>query len=156
MDKLRLLKSEGVRSVSLNAELYQASLHHDARSTNPRWRALEPVADFMKIFGKDTSPNEISEGENLSVEVTVKMDGRKKGGFIGQRRLDHLADHVVRESSDGFEIITKKGTPIRAEEVLVRKSVSLTIHGNTFDYKAAWHDLGMYLDELKEGGVTEM
>lgn len=154
-DKVKLLQQEGVKSLSLNASLYEATVEYVGRKTT-RMNLLHGVTEeLLSLFAKDDNSalQEIGEMENLSVKLEISFDSRKKGGALGRERLERTAGMLIADDEDGFSIITGNGKRLTANEIRISDKVMLTSHGNSVFRVSACDALEKYLEDLKDSGM---
>ncbi|MDI6797861.1 MAG: hypothetical protein QMD09_13000, partial [Desulfatibacillaceae bacterium] len=134
IDKMKLLQQEGVKKVSLNASLYEATIEYADRKTT-KMNLLHGVAEeVLALFANDSNKElqEIGEMENLSVKLEISFDSRKKGGTLGQKRLEKTAGMLIADDEDkGFTIVTGNGKRLTADEIRISDKVKLDPHGNS-------------------------
>jgi hypothetical protein len=124
VSRLALIKQKGVKSISLAAGAYPATLSLIDRSqTTIRRRLLSVVWDeILGLFAEDDDLKQINEQENLTAEVVLRFDRRKKGGELGQKRLEEFAGMVMDETG-GFKIMTFGKEAITAENITLKKEI---------------------------------
>ncbi|MBT5269670.1 MAG: hypothetical protein HOL70_09530 [Candidatus Marinimicrobia bacterium] len=158
VDKVKLLQQEGVKKVSLNASLYEATMEYTARKTT-KMNLLHGVAEeVIALFAKGDNKElkEIGEMENLSVKLEISFDSRKKGGDLGRKRLEKTADMLIADDEDqGFSIVTGNGKRLTADEIRISDRVKLSTHGNSVFRSSARNALEKYLSDLKASGMLE-
>lgn len=156
MDRLNLVREQGVKSVGLAAGAYPASLSHAERENATVHRKLiGRVWDELKdLWAEDDELKDITESENLTAEVVIRFDRRRKGGELGQKRIESLAEMLLDEG-DGFRITTMGGETVTAESITLRKPIKVPKHGKTVNFEAVWGEMRIYMDELKAGGLLE-
>jgi hypothetical protein len=158
IDKVKLLQQEGVKKVSLNASLYEATMEYTERKTT-KMTLLHGVAEeILALFAKDKNKElqEIGEMENLSVKLEISFDSRKKGGTLGQERLEKTARMLIADDEDqGFSIVTGNGKRLTADEIRISDKVMLAPHGTSVFRSSARDALEQYLSDLKESGMLE-
>src|SRR6185369_12673670 len=76
VNKLRLIKSQGVKSISLNASLYSATVDHMERTTVSKKLCGGIAEQVLALFGKDMSEEDLEKAENLSVNLRLSFDSR--------------------------------------------------------------------------------
>ncbi len=158
IDKVKLLQQEGVKKVSLNASLYEASVEYTERKTT-KMNLLNGVAeDIIALFAKDENPDlqNIGDMENLSVKLEISFDSRKKGGEMGRERLDRTANMLISDDEDqGFTIITGNGKKLTADEIRISDKVKLSPYGNSVFRSDVRDALEQYLSDLNDSGMLE-
>jgi len=155
VNKMKLIKSQGVKSINLNASLYSATIDHMERTTVNK-KVSGSVADaVLAIFGKDLCEEDWEKAENMSVNVRLSYDSRKCGVMFNKERLESLANIMVNEDDDGFTIETVGGEKIGPDDIVLRKKAKLPKFGKTVYCSDAWQELATYFQELKVGGLLE-
>ena len=154
MDKVKILKKEGIKKVALNASLYEASMNHLDRNTPKNFLVNGLIGGLKAIFLKDEDDElqEIHEKENISVNLELLYDSRKKDGQLGQRRMLELSKRLVNEDK-GFTIETKKGTKITSDDMRLSQIFDLPIHGSSISMEATFNSLLFYHKELIRTGL---
>jgi hypothetical protein len=158
IDKVKLLQQEGVKKVSLNASLYEATMEYAERKTT-KMNLLHGVAEeVLALFAEDRNKElqKIGEMENLSVKLEISFDSRKKGGTLGRERLEKTASMLIADDEDkGFTIVTGNGKRLTADEIRISDKVKLAPHGNSVFRSNTCEALEQYLSDLKESGMLE-
>jgi hypothetical protein len=161
IDKIRLIMAQGVKAVGIDASLYHASimrLNRDTATTrkNILFSVSTAIAD---LFAKDQEIKDAKLSENINTEVLFSLDGRKKREFIAERQLRTLANTILAESDkseeSGFFILTKNNDKITAENIAIKKHVTLDSFGKTVFHQDAWDALANYMTDLEEGNIIE-
>lgn len=156
IDKVKLLKQEGVKKIKLDSTLFEASVDYMERKTTKMTMLNSVAKDFMEIFAKDknTDLRSIEDLENLSVKVEISFDSRKKGGEIGRERIEKAAGKFINEE-EGFSIVTGDGKTLTPEEVRISQKIKLAGHGNSVFRSDVLISAEGYYQDLKEAGVLE-
>jgi hypothetical protein len=146
IDKIEMIRRDGIKSVSMNTVAHQTSVDHVERH-NVRERITGRVIDELKaVLGMaDEVPEDV---ENLKVEVLFTFD-KREGTVVDQRQLVDLAERMVNED-DGFSIETLSGKTLRAEDVILSKPIRLPAFGKSVHHADAWVALADFYAELSE------
>jgi len=158
IDKIKLLKSEGVKKIALNASLYEATMDYTERTTTKMTLLNGLAEEFVALFAEDKNRKlrEIDELENLSIRVEISFDARKRGGEIGRERLEAAASRLLDDDeAEGFSIITNEDKKLTADQIRINQKVSLPAHGNSVSRHEAWSSLAGYLEDLKVTGTLQ-
>lgn len=158
IDKVKLLANEGVKMVSLNASLYEATTEYTERKTTKMTLLNGLAEEFLSLFSndKDERLHEAGELENLSVRVEISFDSRKRGGEVGRERLEKTASKLIADDEDqGFTIVTGNGKKLTADAIRINEKVVLPAHGNSVSRTEAWSALADFLEDLKQSGTLE-
>jgi hypothetical protein len=150
-----VIAQEGVKQVSLGTSVFAASVEHARRKSLKRTLGAGVLDAFRAIFGQDPAFKDLDQQENLTAELVIKFDGRKKGGELGRERIERLAERLVAESAEGFKIKTGKDNTLAYDEVSLQKPVSVRAQGKTIQVDAAFSELVRYFIELKDAGHLE-
>jgi len=155
VEKTQQVALEGVRSVSLDAALYEEAIRELDEAT-VRQRLGGSVRNwFSGFFEEDPDLEELQQGENISAKLVIAFDGRRLGGERGQQKLESIADRLIEEDESGYTIETRRGTKIRANELSLRKQVNFRPYGKTISHQSAWDEIGQYIIELGQSGALE-
>lgn len=155
IDKVRLLKKQGVKAIILNSTLYSASLEHLERTTVSKTLSGGIADQVLAIFGKNMNEQELEKAENINVNLKLSFDSRKSGAVFGQEKLGAIANLMVNEDDDNFIIETMTGEKISPNDVVLSKKTSMQKFGKTVYCQDAWRELENYYLELKNGGLLE-
>lgn len=151
VDKLEMIRNEGVKSVSMNAIANQAAVGHVKRgrvehgsiSKRVIGSAWEEISAILGLEGEIPV-----EAENLKVEVLLSFD-KRRGTDIDQRQIEFIAEQMLAdEENDGFSIETLTGRKIRAEDIVLSKQEKFTAYGKSVKHRDAWAALRAFYDEL--------
>lgn len=153
--KIDLIRRQGVKSVSLDANLYNATLQHVDRRTVSKRIGANLGEILSSVFGKDQESLDLDFAENLSVKVILTFDQRKKSAALTGERLEAVAEGMLDEVDEGFSITTKGGEKIRPDDVVLKKQIRLPRFGKTVYCASAWEAMENYLLELQDGGLLE-
>ena len=74
----------------------------------------ELVHFLLSIIGRDAEMEEISQAENLTAQLLIRFDRRRRGGELGAERLKQLSLNLLEGEEDGFVIETTGGEEIRS------------------------------------------
>jgi hypothetical protein len=168
VDKLNMIKNEGVREIVLNSSIYEASKHFIEKN-DPKFSGLIPniVSDLKRIFSEDKDLKNIQQDENINVSLTIRFDGKEKQknlknptfGSVGLKRLTAASRKILDDIDDfndgNFEIVTYNNHTITANETQVSEEYSIDKHGNSINKDATWITLKTYYDKLKGSGILE-
>lgn len=158
INKVNLLRNEGVRKISLNSTLYEATLDYSQRQTFKKKMFFDVAQDLKALFvtDPDNTLHEIGDAENLSVKVEISFDSRKKGGDVGKKRIAGVGRKIIEDNDGrGFTIETMSGKTLTSDEVRLSKEVNLQSVANSVSREAAFNSLGGYLDQLGNTGMLE-
>lgn len=164
--KVKMISDEGVKEIRLGASLYEASLIDlDTKSSKVATLKAAIADQIQQIFSQDPTLKEISESENININLSIKFDGkvgRKTNidphfGDAGKQRLMRTSQKIIQElesdkSGDGFVIITGRGNIITSDEVRVSEEFKVEVLGKSLDHHDAWMKLSKYYDHLRQSG----
>jgi len=148
INKLEMIQREGIKRLSMNSLAHSASVERARRET-VKEKILGNLLDEVKaIIGVDEMIPQ--DAENLKVEVLLSFD-KRRGTDIDQRQIAHLAERVLAEDEDeGFMIETLSGRKIRAEDIVLSKSVQIVAFGKSIHHDDAWGELRQFYGELRQ------
>lgn len=173
-DKAKMIQTQGVKSIELNAGLYEASLMHLEKQNEISKKETKVfdipgiVADSLKqVFAKDMNLKEITEKENVNIKLSITFDGkeaRKKknktdAGFgeLGRSRLQKTSEMIVKEcleeDLDGFTITTGDNNKIKSDEIVVSGNYRVKTFGKSLDQVDAFEKLEEYYLQLDHRGI---
>lgn len=155
VDKVRLIQSQGVRSINLNATLFDATLDQIERTTVRKKIGGKLMDEIKALVFEDQGAEQLEQAENLSAQVILKYDSRKKGSTLGRQSIEALASQMIEDGDEGFTIETLGGETIKGSDITLRKTVSLAKHGKSVFCSDAWRALEQYYHELRDGGLLE-
>lgn len=152
-NKIRQIREEGIKSIKMNAGLYEAEHQYIQRqrdgALSTQDRILGKAAKEIKaLYSQDQRLSDLHENENLFLNVEISFNRKRKGGDIGQVRAQKIAKEIIDSDQEGFVIETFKGQKITHDEIVLKKNVNLPIHGKSFQYLDAWRELKVFKDEL--------
>lgn len=151
VDKLKLIKAQGVKAVELRATLYEASVHYMDRKNDPAGAVGAALKHLKAIFGSDMAV----DLENVRVSLSLAFDARKKGGRMsGERLMREVAREVVEDEDDDYVIVTGNNQRISQKDVFIRQKMTIERHGKSVLRDGAWKALRKFEAELKESGIT--
>jgi len=171
-DKVKMIKTQGVKSIELNTSLYEASLMHLEKQEENVKRETKifnlpgAVAETLKqVFAKDKTLSEINEKENVNIKLSISFDGkeamkhRKDAGFgkIGKSRLEKTSEMIIKEylaeDVDGFTIITGDNNKITSDEIVISDNYRIKTLGKSLYPPDAFDKLEEYYFQLKDRGI---
>lgn len=149
IDKVEMIRREGIKSISMNTIANKASADHIERR-HVRERLAGGLLDELKaILGLDDEVPE--DAENLKVEIMFSFD-KRDGTVLDQRQLAQLAERVLEEEDEGFSIETLHGRKVRAKDIVLSKPVKLPTFGKSVHHADAWEALGEFYEEISAVG----
>lgn len=162
VDKVKLIRDEGVKKIGLKSSLYEATDEYIERKTTKVNLLNSLASEFMKIFGEERSEelSDIESMENLSVKLEISFDQRRKGGDLSRQRLQSAASKILGDADPddedtGFTIETTKGNKMTAAELRISDKRQLPAKGNSIFCSDAFDALVGYYEQLREQGVLE-
>ncbi len=154
MDKLKMLKKEGIKEIWLGASLYQATTQYENRKLTTAGSLRSLANHIKKVIGAEN--DEIDD--SMRVAIVIKTDERvRKHLKLGQARIEKLAQDVVKnyDKNDDFVIETDSGQRISADEIFISETVLIDSHGKSVKVQKAWESLSDFYKELKKSGALE-
>ncbi|NKF51382.1 hypothetical protein G3R49_12520 [Shewanella sp. WXL01] len=167
VDKIAIIKREGVKKISLGCSLFDATQQRLDRKNNLVDSILAHAAKQAKaIFSKDDTLKDIDDKENLNIEVALSFDGnearskdnKKIQGFgeVGKERLEQSAKLLIEdEEAPGFSIITNTDKVLTPDQVRVNGKAKINVLGKSLMKGDAWDKLCLYYKEIEAEGILE-
>ncbi|MBS3648152.1 hypothetical protein KEU06_05865 [Pseudaminobacter sp. 19-2017] len=150
VDKVKLIKAQGVKAVEMRATLYEASTSYIGRKDDAAGAVGAAFKHLKALFG-GAVPVDL---ENVSVSLSLSFDTRKKDGRIsGDKLMRKLANDVVDDEEDDYVIVTGNNQRISQKEVFVRQKVTIDRHGKSVLRDSAWESLRKFESDLKKSGM---
>ena len=152
--KIRQLRSEGIKSIKLNAGLYEAEQRYIQRQHGDaalpvHYKLLGKLAEEAKaLYTSDDRLSNLHENENLFLDLEFKFNRVLKGGDIGQVRAQKMSEDIINSDEDGFVITTFSGQQITHDQIVLKRSVDLPVHGKAFRHIDAGRELKAFKDDL--------
>jgi len=156
VNKIRMLRQQGVKQIDLRVSLFQATVQYEKRKANTT-RILGLIGKQLSaVGGQDNS----EEDDGLRVQVTIKTDERvmKKGLAIGEKKIEKLAIDVIEsadEDVDEYLIETKTGQKIGSSEIVIREAAWIDVLGKSVKRDQAWAELEAFYKASKKSGLLE-
>ncbi len=152
VDKLRMMRTQGVKEIALKASVFEASAMYDKRK-NTAGGLLRTLTKHLQAILQE----ELEEiDDSLRVQIIIKTDSRSRKNLkVGERRIESLAANVVQnaETDDDFEIVTGNGQTIKQHEVFLSETVQIDSLAKSVKRKDAWDHLEAYFRRLKASGA---
>lgn len=158
IDKVKLLRQEGVKKLTMKESLYEASIDYVERTTTKKKLFNAFAKEFLAFFADDDDEqlHDINEKENLTVNIEISFDSRKKGGDVGKKRIKEAAHKIIQDDDDSlFSIVTGSGKELNANEIRLSEKTNIKKHGNSVNRDDAWQKLYSYFLDLKHLGMLE-
>lgn len=156
INKLQMIQSSGVKAITLDADIFDATLDAMERQTVSSKLSGSLMDELKALVLKDYGQEELDRAENLTAKIVITYDKRKKKAVLGREALESIAAKIVDEEDDnGFMIKTLSGETIRGSQIAVRTSVPLPKHGKSVWRDAAWDALNTYYLQLRENNTLE-
>lgn len=157
LPQVRLIHNEGVKKIRLNASLYEASMaYEDEKQGEVRTVLFGKMGEAVhELFRRDPRLSDIGDSENISVRLVISYDRRRKGGKLGQERMESMAHHLIDENAKDFQIITNDDKVIEPGELKIRQPLALPVYGSSIHRDAAWVALEEFFKELEASGAIE-
>ncbi|RAZ88523.1 hypothetical protein DPM33_23650 [Mesorhizobium hawassense] len=151
VDKMKLIKAQGVKAVEVRATLYEASINYVKRKTDTAGAVGAAFKHLKALFGDDV-PVDL---ENVNVSLSLSFDTRRKEGrVVGRKLMDSVARDVIEDEDDDYVIVTGNNQRISQKEVFIRQKVSIDRHGKSVLRDSAWKALRKFESDLKESGIV--
>lgn len=155
LDTLKMIEEFGVRSITLNAHLYEASLSAHRRKSKRRTLLGPLLAEIAAMASIDASVADANADADLQARVTIRVG--KGQGTIAAAGLSELARSVVTDESnlDDLQLELGNGCTLAASRVSLTKTYSIRALNKGLHYSEAFDALDHYFDELKVHHLLE-
>lgn len=158
VDKLAMIEAVGVKNIDMKIAISEASASSIAEEdSNSVWSAAKQgVSNFVNsIVAQDEQIANLKLAEKGSVSVSINV---ARGDLeVAKDGLDVLAEAIAEdEDADDFVIQLRNTQTIRADEVTVRKKVSLEEVANSVSVRNTWDEMVTYYEELTRTGQVEV
>ncbi|WP_312360249.1 hypothetical protein [Stutzerimonas balearica] len=128
-----ILEAEGIKEMRLATTMYQATEQLENIDEQPsvkgRFKAL--VGTLRSAFAEDVDENKLHQlaehwGE-MQVNTVISAKGGSRAAEIVLDVMQSVGEDVLEEAEEGVEVVvwTKKGTPVRLNEVTPKKQIDL-------------------------------
>lgn len=154
-NKLKVIEDEGVKEIKLDAVSYVATGQQLKRYSLRRTLRDEMLDTLRALFGDDPGVQDVADAENLSAQIVLKFDRRKKGGELSAERMSGLAKRLVDEGDEGFTIRTMGNTTLGYNQISLQRPAKIAAYGKTVQRDAAFRELVSYYTDLKNEGHLE-
>lgn len=150
VDKVRMIRRQGIKEIELDASLYEATMAHMNRGLGSS--VLRKIGTHFKAFLDD---KDIAGEDNVSVRLTLKADLRMNGSrLIGDKKLRAVAEDVILNPEAAYTIVTGTGQRFSNDEIVLTKKVNIRQHGKSIAHQAAWDALAEFYRETEASGAT--
>jgi hypothetical protein len=147
-DKLKLIQSEGIKSIDLKTTVYKASFDYSRRHAQAQGIAGAVGKHIKAFIGK---PHDVTN-DSLQIVLTIKKDLRvRKHLTLGEQTLESLAENILlnQEEDDHFSILLDNG-----QIVTIRQKLPVPARGKSVDRDRAWQALITFFRSLEARGIT--
>src|SRR5690606_20666025 len=107
LDKYKLIQEIGVAEVDLDASLFDATIEYE-EGKNIKNDFIKSIAEALKKrYGKEKTLAELSELDNLHIDLKIRFDGKEAKrkinsennmfGVNGRKQLQMLATDTLKE-----------------------------------------------------------
>lgn len=147
---------QGIKKITLKSTVYSATAEQLA--ANQTQTTVDRLLAGVRaaIAAVSTPPNlEVptnDDAEDLSMELVLFADGRRKGAEIGYERLRDWFAPLADQHDADIVIETANGSTVKQGELKIQKAVKLPPDGSTTECEATWGSLRSYLDDLESSG----
>lgn len=158
IDKLNLLRKNGVKSIELGTNAYDISLHQNANQSLLA-KVFGKVADELKaLLEKDDNPAEQKVLEDLLVNVELRLDGNTRAAQVTQDFIEQVAESVLEEKDNPiseFTIITQTNDRITSDKIRLQDSFLVPKEDGSVSHTGIWDGLEKYLTTITQGNLVE-
>jgi hypothetical protein len=157
IDKLSYLKRVGIKKISLNAKIYNASYKNlERQNKNYVQKMMNNVWTNIKS-GFVSDDFSFNENDDIQAELSISPKGKVANENERQDKLLSFSRTLLEEEEeDHFSIITKNDGRIRSHELVLKEKKRLDTFGNSIYYKSAWNELEKYYLKLKDSNLISV
>lgn len=156
-DTLALIRQHGVKSILLDASVYQLSisrLYQNSHSTIAK--ALSKVGS---VFTSELSDKELDAQSDVHINLEVLLNGNSRASAEAQSLMKEQAEKIIDDETvnQGFSITTQQGEVIKPADVKLSKSVKIQRYeeANSLLPNSACAAISEYFLELQHRKLTE-
>ncbi|WP_157132867.1 hypothetical protein [Marinobacter algicola] len=158
LDKLKLIKKHGVRSMELGASAFDLSMpKHEQKNwftgaMSTAWSEIEAV------IAKDESMEDQKYREDLLVNVEVRLDGNSYASQGAKNSMEHLAEWLLEDPEaplSEFKIITRDNEAISSSDIRLQTRVKVQKQERSVEHNDMWSKMEVYFSDLKKQGLLE-
>jgi hypothetical protein len=155
LDVVRMIAQFGVKSVTLDASLYEATRQRIQRIHGLRSSMSEFLGRVKSLVSMDTSEAEADKSADLHAKITISIPGHNKSQ-IAQSGLDGLAQAVI-EDDDADDVLLEfgNGATRKLNHVCLRKSCRIQTLHKGLNYDNAFSHLDAYFAKLKSENLLD-
>ncbi|MER9304604.1 hypothetical protein NKJ06_08790 [Mesorhizobium sp. M0293] len=151
IDKVKLIKAQGVKAVEMRTTLYEASINYVDRKGDTAGAMGAAFKHLKALFGNGV-PMDL---ENVNVSLSLSFDTRRKEGrVVGRKLMDSVARDVIEDEDDDYVIVTGDNQRISQKEVFIRQKVTIERHGKSVLRDSAWKALRKFESDLQASGIV--
>lgn len=158
LDKLALLQTSGVRSISLGTTAFQVSIPQAQRTT---WisRMVGYMGDELSaLASEDDSAAAQRALEDMLINVELKLDGNTRAQAEAQDFIVQAAESVLDDTDapiNDFSICTQSGERITPATVRLQTRVGVLKQDRSINHESVWEGMVQYLGEMRTGNLLE-
>ena len=157
LDKLALLRKQGVKSIRLDVNAFQLSLPQQRQN----W-FMDAVGDvkneIASLVSRDRSRSEERALEDLIVSVEIGLDGNSRATDDAQQTVVDLAADVLSDEDlgfDGFVIKTRDNIPVTSNDIRLSTNFRVTMVDTSLNHGETWTAMRRYYASLLADNLLE-
>ncbi len=157
LDRLALLRAQGVKSIKLNVGAFKLSLPNEKKG----WfrNAIQPVANELSaLVSKDQSRSEEKAMEDLVVSLEIGLDGNSRAVEDAKLTVLDLAEEILDDEelgADGFIIMTQDNVSVSSNDIRLSTGFRVTQVDTSINHSETWQGMIKYYNELRNDGLLE-
>ena len=163
IDAVKTIENEGVSNIEVNAFSYLSTLEYIKRvskndNTSKKLNKItKMVTAVLDALRDDDSDAEILENEGLNARIQISHDGRAGGDTadLGQGHAKDTAKLLASTDVGGYVILTKKGTKLTNEDIVLKHVVKVKRHGKSVNRDQMWFKLVESIEKYDKDGILE-
>ena len=152
---LQLLFDQGVKSISLHIGQYleTAMNREEARQGRNIVQSLG-LDVLMDLVRRDEDRRQIESAENVNARLVISLNSNRRG--IEAQTLATIARDVTNEDPNDIEFVTTTNQRFKRGDLIIKRSVELSLDGQTVNYHQAWNQMVDYFDQLQGTGILDL
>lgn len=119
-------------------------------------RIRQPMIQMLRSIGTvQGKPSNLISSQKGAMRVLINIPDRDlAAGKVG---IDGVAEGLVQdEDASDFLIKLRNGETIKPDEIAVKKRITLDRLANTVPANDVWHEMSIYMEELRMAGQLDM
>jgi len=149
LDMVELIEQFGVRSVTLDASLYEASQRYIHRKAGRATFMGKFYEQLTAAFAATKSASQVDAAADLMTEVTIKLPTKNKS-LVAEKGLAELVTEAVEEDGESnVRIQLGNGMTVSSTRIAMSKQFGIVAVNKGLSHHDAFDVLDQYMDQLR-------